>query len=71
MSEELLEEFIRPIVYASYPRTLAVLNITVLQVIVSNAFNIIWMLIALGSVTFIISAFCIFFFTLYPTRKIL
>ncbi len=27
------------------------------------------MLIALGSVTFLISAFSIFFYTLYPTKK--
>jgi hypothetical protein len=69
MTEEFERRFIKPIVNASYPGTLAALNLTVLQVTGPDAPPAIRMLIALGSVTFLISAFSIFFYTLYPTKK--
>jgi len=69
MTEEFERRFIKPIVNASYPGTLAALNLTVLQVTGPDAPTTIKMLIALGSVTFLISAFTIFFYTLYPTKK--
>lgn len=71
MSGEFEERFIKPIVHASYPGTLAALNLTVLQVTPVDAPQIIRMLIALGSMTFLLSAFSIFFYTIYPTKKTL
>jgi len=69
LSGEFEEKFIKPIVHASYPGTLAALNLTVLQVTPVDAPQIIRMLIALGSMTFLLSAFTIFFYTIYPTKK--
>ena len=69
MTEEFEEGFIKPIVHASYPGTLATLNLTVLQVTPHDAPSIIRMLIAFGSITFLLSSFSIFFYTIYPTKK--
>ena len=69
MTEEFEERFIKPIVHASYPGTLAALNLTVLQVTGPDAPSIIRMLIAFGSMTFLLSSFSIFFYTLYTTKK--
>ena len=69
MTEEFERRFIKPIVNASYPGTLAALNLTVLQLTGPNESMIIRTLIASGSVTFLISAFSIFFYTLYPTKR--
>jgi len=69
LSGEFEEKFIKPIVHASYPGTLAALNLTVLQVTPVDAPQIIRMIIALGSMTFLLSAFTIFFYTIYPTKK--
>ncbi|MHA2433370.1 MAG: hypothetical protein ACXADO_09105 [Candidatus Thorarchaeota archaeon] len=69
MSGDFEEKFIKPIVHASYPGTLAALNLTVLQVTPVDAPLIIRMIFALGSMTFLLSAFTIFFYTIYPTKK--
>jgi hypothetical protein len=69
MSEEFERKYIKPIINASYPGTLAALNLTVLQVTDPGAPFAIKMVIALGSMMFILSAFSIFFYTIYPTRK--
>ena len=69
MTEEFENRFIRPIINASYPGTLAALNLTVLQVTGPDASMLIKMLIALGSVTFLISSYSIFFYTIYPSRR--
>jgi hypothetical protein len=69
LSGEFEERFIKPIVHASYPGTLAALNLTVLQVTPVDAPPIVRMLIAMGSMTFLLSAFSIFFYTIYPTKK--
>jgi hypothetical protein len=69
LSGDFEEKFIKPIVHASYPGTLAALNLTVLQVTPVDAPLIIRMIIALGSMTFLLSAFTIFFYTIYPTKK--
>jgi len=70
--EEFEEKFIKPIVNASYPGTLAALSLTVLQVTglrgeptpSSLKFTLL-----LGSAAFLLSAFSIFFYSIYPTRK--
>jgi len=71
--EEFEEKFIKPIVNASYPGTLAALNLTVLQVTgLSGAEQTPLSLkfaLLLGAATFLLSAFSIFFYSIYPTRK--
>ena len=69
LTGEFEERFIKPIVNASYPGTLAALNLTVLQVTGPDAPSIIRMLIAFGSMMFLISSFSIFFYSIYPTKK--
>jgi len=68
MAEEFEEKFIKPIINASYPGTLAALSLAVLQI--STNVNITLKLVLLmGSMTFLLSAFFIFFYSIYPTRK--
>ncbi len=70
--EDFEEKFIKPIVNASYPATLAALSLTVLQVsglsgeAIPSSLRITFLL---GAAAFLISAFSIFFYTVYPTRK--
>ena len=70
--EEFEEKFIRPIVNASYPGTLAGLSLTVLQVSSLGGKPTPFSLkitLLLGAATFLLSAFSIFFYSIYPTRK--
>jgi hypothetical protein len=70
--EEFEEKFIKPIVNASYPGTLAALSLTVLQITGlhgAQAPFILKFTLLLGAVTFLLSAFSIFFYSIYPTRK--
>jgi hypothetical protein len=69
--EEFEEKFIKPIVNASYPATLAALSLTVLQVTGfggETPYSLKFTLL-LGASTFLLSAFSIFFYSIYPTRK--
>jgi len=71
--EEFEEKFIKPIVNASYPGTLAALSLTVLQVTGLSGTTATPLLLKLtlltGAATFLLSAFSIFFYSIYPTRK--
>jgi hypothetical protein len=67
--EEFEEKFIKPIVNASYPATLAALSLAVLQIGVTSFYLRATLLFAAG--TFLLSAFCVFFYCIYPTRKML
>jgi hypothetical protein len=72
--EEFEEKFIKPIVNASYPATLAALSLAVLQVTgisstTSSIFNSLKYTLLSASATFLLSAFSIFFYSIYPTRK--
>jgi hypothetical protein len=70
--QEFEEKFIKPIVNASYPGTLAALSLTVLQITGlhgAEAPFILKFTLLLGAVTFLLSAFSIFFYSIYPTRK--
>jgi len=69
--EEFEERFIKPIVNASYPGTLAALSLAVLQVTEGGAQVSLKTTLLLGAATFLLSAFSIFFYSIYPTRKIL
>jgi len=70
--EEFEEKFIKPIVNASYPATLAALSLTVLQVTGTGGavppFSL-RITLLLGAAAFLFSAFSIFVYSLYPTRK--
>jgi len=71
---EFEEKFIKPIVNASYPATLAALSLTVLSITgisfsASSIFDSLKYTLLLASASFILSAFSIFFYTIYPTRK--
>jgi len=70
--EEFEEKFIKPIVNASYPATLAALSLAVLQVSGMSGTPAPFLLkitFLLGAAAFLLSAFSIFFYTIYPTRK--
>ena len=69
--EEFEERFIKPIVNASYPGTLAALSLAVLQVTQGGAAVPLKTTLLLGAATFLLSAFSVFFYSIYPTRKIL
>ncbi len=66
--EEFEEKFIKPIVNASYPATLAGLDLAVLQ-FSSAPGKILALTFLLGGTSFILAAFSIFSYTIYPTRK--
>jgi len=70
--EEFEEKFIKPIVNASYPGTLATLSLAVLQVTGLHGGgtpSLLKFTLLVGAVTFLLSAFSIFFYSIYPTRK--
>ncbi len=69
MTEEFEKKFIKPIVNASYPGTLAALSLAVLQVSGTRVFIALKIVLLLGAMMFLFSAFFIFFYTIYPTRK--
>ncbi len=66
--EDFEEKFIKPIVNASFPSTLAGLDLAVLQFSSTPGF---WLSLTflVGASGFLLSAFSIFFYTIYPTRK--
>jgi hypothetical protein len=66
--EEFEEKFIKPIVNASYPATLAGLDLAVLQFSSSTGIALNYTLLA-GAMGFLLSAFSVFSYTIYPTRK--
>jgi hypothetical protein len=67
MSGDFEEKFIKPIINACYPGTLAALSLAVLQITLNipKALKIVLLSAAL---TFTLSAFFIFFYTIYPAR---
>jgi len=70
--EEFEERFIKPIVSASYPATLAALSLAVLQVTAISGSPATYSLkntLLTSAAAFLISAFFIFFYNIYPTRK--
>jgi hypothetical protein len=70
--EEFEEKFIKPIINASYPGTLAALSLAVLQVTGLHDQQAPFALkftLLLGATAFLLSAFTIFFYSIYPTRK--
>lgn len=69
MAEEFEKKFIRPIINASYPGTLAALSLAVLQFGGRESPVALRFILSLGAMMFLLSAFFIFFYSIYPTRK--
>ena len=68
MSDEFEERFIKPIINASYPGTLAGLGLTALSITGQRSIYLTASL-ASGAFLFLLSAFFIFFYTVYQTRR--
>ncbi len=68
MSEEFEERFIKPIINASYPGTLAGLGLAALSVTGARSL-ILTLSLASGALLLLLSAFFLFFYTVYPTRR--
>jgi len=69
MSNEFEERFIKPIINASYPGTLAGLGLTALSITGTSRSVYLTVSLASGALLFLLSAFFIFFYTVYPTRR--
>jgi hypothetical protein len=68
MAEE-FERFIKPIINASYPGTLAALSLAALQVGGNESPLTLKLVLSMGAMMFLFSAFFMFFYSIYPTRK--
>jgi len=70
--EEFEQKFVKPIINACLPGTLAALNLTILQVISLQGeaapFALKFTLLT-GATAFLASALAIFFYSIYPTRR--
>jgi hypothetical protein len=69
MKEEFDDKLIKPIVNACYPGTLAGLSLAALQIVGKGAPLIIRFILSLNAMMFVLSAFFIFFYTIYPGRR--
>ena len=72
MTDGIQERYIRPIINASYPGTLGALSLTVYRIIELRGSPVPLALkntLLIGATAFLLSAFCIFFYSLYPTRQ--
>ncbi len=68
MSEEFEERFIKPIINASYPGTLAGLGLAALSITGARSL-ILTLSLASGALLFLLSALFLFFYTVLPTRR--
>ncbi len=66
--EDFEEKLIKPIINASYPGTLAALSLAVLQITL-NIPLILRIVLLTAAFMFLLSAFSIFFYSIYPARK--
>jgi hypothetical protein len=68
MADDFEEKFIRPIVNACYPGTLAALSLAVLQITLNIPLALRIVLLT-AAFMFLLSAFFIFFYSIYPARR--
>jgi hypothetical protein len=68
--EEVEQILLRPIINASYPATLAALSLAVLQVTGVPTLAV-RLILGSGALMFTICAFTFFFYSIYPTRRLL
>jgi hypothetical protein len=71
MTGEFEEKFIKPIINASYPGTQAALSLAVLQFGGKDLNIVLRLVLLMGALSFLLSAFFIFFYSIYPARKML
>lgn len=69
MGDKDSKKYVEPIVNASHPAKLAGLSLTVLKFSADDPI-ILKLILLLGAIMFIISSFLIFFYSLYPTRRL-
>lgn len=67
MKEEFEEKFIRPIINAAYPGTLAGLSLAALQIGAAN--RVLKFSLIFATIGYLLSSFAIFFYSIYPTRQ--
>lgn len=70
MSEESKTNYVEPINNASRPGTLAGLSLTVLRFSAGDPM-LLRVILSLGAIMFLLSSFFIFFYSIYPSRRIL
>ncbi|MCW4029946.1 MAG: hypothetical protein NWE92_09925 [Candidatus Bathyarchaeota archaeon] len=63
------DRLIKPIINACYPGTLAGLSLAALQIIGKDALFLIRFVLSLNAMMFVLSAFFIFFYTIYPEKR--
>ena len=68
MSKEFEERFIKPIINASYPGTLAGLGLAALSITGARS-TFLTISLASGALLFLVSALLLFFYTVHPTRR--
>ena len=71
---EFTEKFIEPIENASKPATIAALNFAVVVLFPSTpglVYTALKLLLGIGGLLFFLSSFAIFFFNIYPSRRVL
>jgi hypothetical protein len=71
MTEDADEKLIKPIVNAAYPGGLASLSLAVLEMVGEEAPLILRIILSLDSILFILCAFFLFFYSIYPYKRIL
>jgi hypothetical protein len=67
MADDFEEKFIKPIINASYPGTLAGLALAVLSI--GGIVGVLKIVLVTSALMFILSAFFVFFYGIYPARK--
>lgn len=69
MGKEDEERRIQPLVNAAYPGALASLSLAVLQMVKETGPLLLRILLSLDSILFIVCAFFLFFYTIYPWKR--
>lgn len=70
MAEDYDKRYVEPIINASRPATLAALSLAVLRFSAEDPLPL-KLILLLGAIMFLFSSFFIFFYSIYPTRRIL
>ena len=70
MGEDIDKFLVEPITNAARPATLAGLSMTVLR-FWQEELMLLRITLTIGAIMFLLSSFLIFFYTIYPTRRIL
>ena len=69
MGKDYEERLTKPLINAAYPGALASLSLAVLQMVKETGHLILIILLSLDAILFIVCAFFLFFYTIYPWKK--